>query len=558
MVPVFTATLKNSSIAVKFKGNIMKFLVALGLVCISLMSVGQRVDIEWGESIDSKTEILRIIGEDEDKNVYALGYKSKTYYLEKYKGDALAPSFSKELIFPEISGTKQRLLNIYLMEDVIIALSEVYLKKADKYEVNAYTISLSGIMDKEPKRILSIDAKTRSKSGVTESKISEDRKLIMVSNVSFDSKDQNDINIQIFDSQFKLVNSQEEKVTIKRPGEKAYVTIANFVLNNTGSMYYTKEVMFYKGAFSFSSSILNDRDYFVVRLSENGGKKEIPVELKNLKVAQMGLKIDENNNVKLGGFYYKKQSRGLFKGIYLRGSFFVLIDGKTQEKIAESSAEFDDDMMLEYRSEKQLDKGVYLDNRFYVKELVNKDDGGTLIIAEYFTVVYGQSNGLLQPVTYTYGDMVVVDVDKKGNIQWSKTIFKNQIYQQTRLNLGMATGGLAVMFSIPVSNDETVYFSYLVDIVDGNIIFIFNDHGANTDLSVKRRKIKPMTNPKKGIPMMVSIDKYGKVKKELLANSLKGDVIMRPRVSYKNTETDEIVIYGSKKGDDKLGRLTIR
>lgn len=535
-----------------------KAMVAMWLLLFGFSGFSQKVDVEWGEEIDSKTEILRIIGEDDEKSVYALGYKSKKYYLEKYKGSELVSNYSKQLIFPEIDNNKQNLIGIYLMEDALIAISDVYLKKDNKYEVNGYRISLSGVMEKKPKKILSIDAKTRKKTGVTQTTISEDRKLIMVSNVRLDDKDYNDINIQIFDSEFNLKNSQEEKVTLKRASEKVLVTIGNFVINNTGSMYYTKEVMYYKGTFSLSASMLNDRDYYVVRLDENGGKKETAIELKNLKVAQMGLTIDESGNVKLGGFYYKKQSKGLFKGIYIRGSFFVMIDGKTHEKIAENSSEFDEEMMLEYRSDKQLDKGVYLDNRFYVKELVNKDDGGTLIIAEFFNLVVGEARAGLQPITYTYGDIVVVDVNKNGEIQWSKAIFKTQLYQQTRLALGAVMGGLSVMTSIPVSNDETIYFSYIVDIVDGSIIFIFNDHGANTDLSVPRRKIKPMTKPKKGIPMMVSIDKRGRVEKELLANSLSGDVIMRPRVSFINTKTDEIVVYGSKGGTDKLGRLTIR
>jgi len=304
--------------------------------------------------------------------------------------------------------------------------------------------------------------------------------------------------------------------------------------------------------------MLNDRDYSVVYLSADGKKTEIPVELKNLKVAQMGLKVDENNNVKLGGFYYQKADKGLFKGVYLRGSFFVLIDGETKKKTAESAEPFSDEMVLEYRSEKQLEKGQYLDNNFYVKEIVNKDDGGTIIIAEYFNVVYGDDSRMLQTVNYYYGDIVVVNINAKGQIEWSKTMFKNQVYSQTRLNLGISSGGLAAMFSIPVSNDETIYFSYLVDVVGDDIVFIFNDNGANTSLDLPRRKTKALTTPKKGMPMLVTIDGKGNMTKEPLANSLKGEVIMRPKVSYVNTSNDTIIVYGSKGGEDKLGRMTIR
>jgi len=536
----------------------LKLTAVIWVVLCPFFLIAQSVDIQWGESIDSKTEILRIIGEDQDQNVYALAYKSKKYYLEKYKGNELVASFSKEIVFPEIDDRDQNLLNIYLLDNKLVAISEVFLKKTDEYLVNGYGISLSGIMEKKPVELLRISAKTRSKAGITGTQISQDRSLFLVSNVSFDDKDQNDISIQVFNNEFKRQNHFDEKVTIKNKAEKAYVTIGNFVLDNTGSMYYTKEVMYYKGSFTFSSSMLNDRDYSVVHLNEEGFKQEIPVTLKNLKVAQMGLKVDENNNIKLGGFYYKKQERGLFKGVYLRGSFFVLIDGKTRKKLAENAVEFSEDMMLEYRSEKQIDKGVYLDNNFYVKEMVNKDNGGTIIIAEYFTVVYGETRMGLQPVNYYYGDLIVVNVNKEGEIEWSKAIFKNQLYTQTRLNLGAFVGGLSVMASIPVSNDETIYFSYLVDVVGDDIVFIFNDNGANTNLDLPRRKTKALKVPKKGIPMIVTFDKKGTMSKEPLAKSLKGEVIMRPRVSYVNTDNDTIVVYGSKSGDDKLGRLSIR
>lgn len=381
-----------------------QILYAVLLVVLSATTVlAQKVSIDWGEGIDSKTTILKILGEDDKGNVYALSAKGKKSYLEKFKGEGLEASFSKEFIFPEINGEEPKLIQLYLVDNTIIAIADVYLKKEDQYIVKAYEYSLSGVLTENTKEVLKLNVKSRLKAGVTGAVLSQDRKSFLVHNVNFDDKDDNAIIVKVFDSKLNVINEYNEEIKLKSSSQKAYVTIGNFILNNLGNVYFTKELKYYKGAFSFTSEYDTDRDYFIVIMDSKGTRNEVPVELKNLKVARMGLRVDKDNTIKLAGFYYKRQTKGLFKGVFLRGTFYVELAPESRKKVAESSAEFSDEMMLEYRSEKQLAKGVYLPSNFYVKEIRNKPDGGTVIIAEFFEATISSGNNLMENIKYLYG-----------------------------------------------------------------------------------------------------------------------------------------------------------
>lgn len=532
----------------------LRFLLVL--LCFSCVFTSQaQVKIDWGETIDSENKMRKIIGEDQDGNVYALMYKSKKYYISKFVGADMSESFSKQIVLPEIDGKDLVFDQIYLMHNKLIILGSNFNNKLSKFRVMAYECSLSGIMDKKGKLLLDIEADTRDKAGALGYLKSGDGTKFLLHTVSYDKNKNNFINIKVFDADFKQVNGYEETIKAVQGGGMVKITVGNFVLNNSGSMFYSHAKMYYKSkGIDFGDDYNNDRDYSIIEIDLNGKKREIPVKLKNLKAAQMAFMVGSDDNLMVSGLYYQKQSKGVFKGVYLRGSFYVKIDSKTGQTMAETSKPFDNAMMMEYRSAKQLDKGVYLDNYFHMKGMYEKPDGGLVVIAEYYRRSESQS-GMWTTYTHHYGDLIVINIDKGGDVEWTKAIYKSQIYYEKQLAI-MALG--PVTFNLVVTNDQAVYYSYLADVSTGDIKILYNDNASNVSTELPRKKTKSITNPKKAIPMLATFDDRGKLEKEMLKNVVNGDVYLRPQIHSRiSDEAGSYIIYGSKGKDDKLGRMKL-
>lgn len=535
-----------------------KLLISFSLLLFSITHLSAQVDVTWGATLESETRMSKIIGEDADANVYTLMYKSKKWYLAKFASGTLDEKFSKQIILPDIDGKDQDFAQIYFMNDRLMILGSQYNNKTEHLKVTAYSCSLSGIMEKKGVTLLDVAAETRSKSGTVWYKQSPDNSKMLIANVSYDKQSNNYINIKVFDKNLKEVNTYKETVKGRVSNGMVKISVGGFILNNSGRMFYSYEKMYYKsGGIDFGDNTNNDRDYSIMEIDESGKKREIPIELKNLKVAAMAFITDKDNNLQVGGLYYQKQSKGFIKGIWVRGSFYVKLDGKTGKKLAETSKPFDKEMMLQFRKEKDLDKGKYLDNNFKLKSVYAKPDGGLFMVAEYFKVTQSEG-GYMTTITYNYGPLIAIDITKTGDINWTRSIIKAQIYQQQMLNLGAALGGLYFTVGLPMTNDKTIYYSYMADVQGDEFVLIYNDNPSNLSPDLPPKKHKTLTNPKKGVPMLVTFDKDGNMKKKLLKDVLNGEEIyLRPQTYYYNEATDSYIIYGSKGLDDKLGRMKI-
>ena len=536
-----------------------KVFIGLALLLFVFSSQAQ-VSIEWGATLDSEQRMSKIIGEDSDGNVFTLMYKSKDWFIAKHKSTDLSMSFSKEIVLPEINGKDQDFAQIYLMDDKLVIIGTCYHSKEDKFYVTAYDCSLSGIMNKKGNTLLEIDAESRSKSGMVWYKQSPDRSKFLVANVSYDDDNNNYVNIRVFDKNLAVVNKFTERIDANFKTDKVRVTISNFKLNNSGKMFFAMEQMYYNGGFVvYGSDYNNERDYLIIEIDETGKKKTIPIELKDLKVAQMAFIVDKDGNLQVGGLYYKKQTKGLLRGVWVRGAFYVKLDVNTGKKLAENSREFDKEMMLQYRKEKDLEKGKYLDNRYKLKSVYAKPDGGIFMVAEFFDVTQTEGS-ITTTTTYTYGDLINIDMAADGKINWTRAIGKKQIYPETSLNLGAFFGGF-MYFSVglPMTNDKTIYYSYMADVSAGDILLLYNDNPSNLSPDLPLQKHKVLKNPKQGVPMLASFDAKGELKKSLLKDALDGEEIyLRPQMYYYSWATDTYIIYGSKGLDDKLGRMKFK
>lgn len=207
-----------------------------------------------------------------------------------------------------------------------------------------------------------------------------------------------------------------------------------------------------------------------------------PIALNGHFVNGINFKVDtKNNDIRLGGFYSSKKNGNT------EGFFYCRLPQANDRNEEIKFIPIDESI----RNKADVKKKKSAMNDYDVKDVIVKNDGGMILIAEnYFETTRAGSpsvgfGGFYSMNSYgrmirefTYGDILVISFDKEGTIQWSEYLRKNQ-------------------FS---TNDEGFYSSYVLLNSGANLVFVYNEN-----LSVNKQTISVNAINAKGDNMVERI-----------------------------------------------------
>ena len=183
------------------------------------------------------------------------------------------------------------------------------------------------------------------------------------------------------------------------------------------------------------------------------------------------------------------------------------------------------------------------------------------MVAEYTEIIHiidanRQMPGNQPKDIYKHQTIAVVSIDKDGKQEWVRAIPKNQYFETKSFSIGAVFGGgfVSAWLDIPLSSDKSVYHSIVVGVSGENIQIIYNDNVANVKVS-HFRDTKRLLGFNKAVPVSVIVSPDGEIKKEILMDRDKKEVVLRPRISYQD-DYDHVIIYGNKRKKDKFGTIT--
>lgn len=219
-----------------------------------------------------------------------------------------------------------------------------------------------------------------------------------------------------------------------------------------------------------------------------------------------------NGDILCGGVY---GDRG---GWTVRGAYVIRLNGKELAVVHESYKELTQGPLaldfpvppsaLKYKKKEEPDRMLW---DAEVRSFLPRDGGGTVFTVEQlrvfavtYTAVGAQvgSSESMQVWHYMYGDMLVVDVDKDGEIRWTSQVPKCQ----------HSTG------------DNAVHSGFARACKGGNSYLVFNDAKENTATHTARTT--PVVETEKdGVTVLVSVDADGNATREPLFRA--GDEAVR-------------------------------
>lgn len=489
--------------------------------------------VKWGEEIKlSKDErYLDIVGSDENwfyTTKDLLGTKDK-FILEKYSVDSLNRVFSKEVSLPEIDGEAMNFEKLVFANNQFFLFASVYKNSTETISAYCTSMNTNGEWLDLPVLIDEFESK-RWNSGEYDVMLSPDSSLFMVYHkLGFRKKSKDTFSFHVYSLSLDLLWEKR----LELPASSGAFEIDQYLLDNAGNVLLLSGMSPKKVDADANRINTRKKEYILFTYSWAENKlKEFNINLKDKWVISAICALTPEGNICIGGFYSKDQY------FTIGGSFFFTMNGQSREVTASGLVVFDKELLNEFLSGRQAEKGNELSD-FYFDHLVIKPDGGAYMIAEQYYIserITTDPNTGMRVVTYYYNylDILVLKVTPDGQIEWSKKIPKDQ----------------------STADDKGRYSSYALFESEDQLYFLFNDHGDNLTLLLDEpsAELRSFSNSRKSVSTVVSVNERGEMNRSALFSFRETGTILRPKL-YRQLDSSSGVIYGQFKKTYRFGKL---
>lgn len=535
-----------------------------GLTTVSAQYKIENLTLNYGEEItDEKAKIVKIIGEANDK-VYALGLKGKEYYLKIFSAGEMKLLSNKPIVLPEIKDKDVEFEEMVLLENRLYVIGSVYHRKDKIFTLVGIEFSEAGKLSTQMITLFEAQVAKSSARGDFYFKISNDKTKMLAMHASlFEKEDAMKYDLKLFDSDLKKVFENSEKVSYDDNKKDYEFTISDFDVNHKDDTFLVINE-------SYRDKKLKEKvekfELYAFK-KENGYKKEVvQINFKDKEIINCSMISTGNNKVQLVGFYSSVRENGKankeLKGIY---NAVINLDTNVNENLKFN--EFDYATKVKLLGERKARKGKDLKPNYKIHTIIEKNDGGLIVLSEERFVYVGQTQGFgplgFTPVTYYTNEIIVTSLGTDGTLEWSNVVAKDQNATATVTSLGFFGGGSSGAFNVAVGFSFQLgvlgkgpeYLSAIPIYKDGQLNILFNDNKKNkgvTDIE----EIKTLGNFNNAVPTLFIFDDKGSITRKDPEEVIKNELVIRPGVYFRKNPY-EYIIYASRKSQDRLGRMTL-
>ena len=163
------------------------FLITILSLFALPVTYSQGITFDWGNNVDTKKFILKILGETEHGH-YALARKNRDFFLEYYVGKGMDLKFSNKLEIKQEDGLKTTFAEIYYLEENLVMFTAAYDKENKQYRIYAYNLTNTGKIASERVDIMYADVERKGRRGTFDIRLSRDRSKLLVMHSSYHKK----------------------------------------------------------------------------------------------------------------------------------------------------------------------------------------------------------------------------------------------------------------------------------------------------------------------------------------------------------------------------------
>src|SRR6056300_987535 len=360
---------------------------------------------------------------------------------------------------------------------IIGDLQYLFYESYDKVQDSRYLLCRT--LDKDANlsevKVLEVLGSRSRYRGEFDVQLSKDRsKIAIFTNPPYDRKSAENFYVRVFDPALEeLWNADVELVYQDRN-----FGIMDFEVSNSGDVFI---LSYFDRSPNITFASNRDLDYKLMKVGsgEQNEIVEFDLGLENIRVHSLGIECDlTDGQMAISGFYGRRNSWDM------DGALYLSFDQAKGEVIHSNLNPFSTEFVAQF-SKILAKRGKGIRKNFVFRQFVARPDGGAYVVAEDYELIVRTTNtGRGTTVTnyyYYYRDIIVLSINKEGDVDWYAHIPKNQNSM----------------------NDGGYYLGYTFLMNDDGLHFVYNDHRSNAKRWGKKR-LRPIRNVKAGNLVMVS------------------------------------------------------
>lgn len=539
---------------------------ALCFSSVSAQNKIDKIDVTYGEEItDDKGKIVKIIGEANNK-IYTLVLKGKSnYFLKIFDSKAMKQVSLNEIVFPEVKDKELEFEEIVLLGDKLYAVGSVYHRKEKKFTLVGIPISESGVLSSNTTTLFESIVANKSDRGGFYFKNSPDNRMLLVMHTAlFEKEDAMKYEIKFFDETLKTAFSTEDKVTYDDNKKDYQFTISDFDLNNNDDIFLVVNEGYRDKK---KKEKVEKIELHLFKKANNYKKEVVKVDIIDKEIINCKMLATSKNTLQLTGFYSNVRENGKANK-ELKGIYNITVNLANNNVDNTKFNEFDYETKVKLLGERRAKKGKDVKPLYNIHTIIEKNDGGLIILSEYQMVYVGQKQGIgplgLQPITFTMNEVIVTCLKPDGSLEWSNVVAKEQSATITVASFNFFVGSssgsfnVALGLSIPlgVMGKGPEYLSFIPIYRNEQLNILFNDNVKNKGIT-DIEQIKSLGNYNNSVPTLFIFDDKGNITRKDPEEVIKNELVLRPGIFNRKSDI-EYLIYASRKSKDKIGRMILK
>lgn len=404
-------------------------------------------DAEWSnaEKFRNRTAFTRIVGQN-SSGIYTLRSKSRfvnrKVYVQMFR-ENMGQMYSKLL-----PGVKRATLrDAFVYESGLEIFKSKYNRKTHAIDLIHQSYNIEAEPEGKEKVIMSSPQRDYSDEGDYVLNLSTDRTKILCFHTEISENKNLVIELLILDAP---TMTELGRKRVELPFKYKRYRRLDFKVANDGNAYF----IFRAEDATKKKKSVERFGYYLFAYNLNTDKlSDFYLNNKDTYLSRPSLGLDRvNNKVIVAGFYSLKDAG------YSKGLLDFAIDGTTHAKLYHTFIPYPQSFVGDVIGKYAAERGEELRN-LYVRKIIPHTDSGYIFIAEEFyttTQTYTFSiNGMMQVGSrdiFNYGKIAVLHVNKKGEVEWTKVIKKNQSSSQD-------LGYYSSLYVVPSKNNISIFYN---------------------------------------------------------------------------------------------------
>lgn len=509
--------------------HLLLIIANLPFIFYSQLTITDKAEIKWGEALKFKrgTEFVEYLGKDEE-NYYLIKSMKNGY---QYAINSFGKDMNlrkEEVIDMKHSGNyKMNYEGSYLLKNKIYVFSSFPDKKTKLNKLYCRTFDKNNLTAGKLIEIEQLTYEKNKRKGGFGVVFSEDEsKLLVYLNKPYEKNGPEKFGFTV------LTENLEEiwRKDIELPYTEQFFSIEDYQLNNNGEVYLLGQ--------EFTENRkerVKDKpnyQYHILAYLENGKKiKDYEINLEDKFITDITYNIAKNGDLICSGLY---SENGTFS---VKGAFYMMIDFETRLIKNNSLKAFDQEFITQGWSDRAIAKAKKKEVRkdkaielfeYDLKDFILKEEGGAILLAEqYFIRVVTHTNtnpntGAIMTRTdyhYYYNDVIVININSDGKIEWATKIEKNQ-------------------HSV---NDGGFSSSYVLQVDEDKLHLIYNENARNYFEKEDRKKMNRKDKTAR-LTVIATVDNLGEYEKQILINVSQENTYPVPKFSEQINDK-ELLLY---------------